>query len=467
MRKRNTVSQSIGSVALTVVVSVSALVAASSVAATEVVSVTRQLCKTPPAYRDFHQYKSPLGTSGRWEGAGIVIQCHDERVLGWCFRDPIPGSRPFVVRKSSPIFDLMNETMVLCHMRTTDVPVANLEQIVGAGKRAETELSINPFGSGINKHGYVDFVYNHNAAGEIAGLVGQGWDPQGRIGNLFDTKANAEKALSGGWTSVQMAKLELSDVALDVVNNKFVARGCVKNAGAETIGVNASMAAGAKAASLEQFEGHSRQLEPGAVACFKRDVPEDYVANHCTALEMRASPTDTKKYPSSGKIRLVERCRLAPRIALTPIPSAPAQPAAPALPAAVMSINAAWTIKQPMMPATAHIKQGSVFIRASLNVTNGKAIDPTTLSAQNNTTIEVATRQHTPFAAKPAFGAPSSTNISATALVNGTQWSVAGAMCADYRIRIASKSGPSNNAQVILQIAPSPWIEFTAGPACK
>ncbi len=467
MRSKIMMLRSTGSVVLTVVASVSTLVAAPSVAATEVVSVTRQLCKTPPAYRDFHQYKSPLGKSGRWEGAGIVIQCHDERVLGWCYRDPIAGSRPFIVRKSSPIFDLLDETIVLCHMRTTDVPAANLEQIVGAGKRAKSDISGNPFGSGVNKHGYVDFVYNDHATGEIAGLVGQGWDPQGRIGNLFDTKANAEKALSGGWASVQFAKLEISEVALDVVNNKFVARGCVKNAGAETIGVTASMAAGAKAASLEQFDGHSRQLAPGAVACFKRDVPEDYVANNCTALEMRASPIDTKKYPSSGRMQLVERCRLAPRITLTPIPATPVQPAAPTLPAALMSINTAWTIKQPMMPATAAIKQGTVYIRASLNANNGKAIDPATLSVQNSTTIEMSTRPYTSFAAKPAFGAPSSTNISATALVNGTQWSVAGAMCADYRIRIASKSGPSTNAQVILQIAPSPWIEFTAGPACK
>jgi hypothetical protein len=449
--------------------------------AANVISVTRQYCKTQNIYKDFHRYRSAIATSSRSES--VPTMCNDENVLGWCFDSPVKGSKPFILRDASPIFDLLNSTTTMCH---TLPGTHELVSIMGAGTRAETQR--NAIGQ-TTKMGYVDFVYNTAKSGEIAGLVGAGWDPQGRVGALYASKEAAQKALND--EAAKSTDIEVTEALISVkdmvftdrTEHVFIARGCVKNAGTQPLAIQVSMLAGPNGKPLEQFNSQiASNVAPGATQCTTANIAESYVAQNCTTLKIVGRPynsgiadtdaSDNQKF--TGKCRAEKvtlRGASAPTSAL-PVPGALGASVAAAaanaqLPAPAIALSGKWTWQLPLLVAGQTFKQSTILMRASLTDNTGKAWDMTKLAPKNATYLEVLSRPHTPFSAKPAYSAPQKVPMAANQLINGTTWNIGVGTCTDYKLRIDTEDGATQTANVSATIAPSAWIEFTAGSQCK
>jgi hypothetical protein len=236
---------------------------------------------------------------------------------------------------------------------------------------------------------------------------------------------------------------------------------------------------------VEQFNSQIVSgLAPGATQCTTANIQEAYVAKNCTTLKVTAQPynsgvTDTD---ASDNQKLTNQCRTEkvtmhgkePPLAPVPAPGLLLPKPylvgndKPKLGTPAIALQGKWTWQFPALGGGSRVfKQSSIAMKAALTDNAGNPWNMATLAPKGVTTLEIATRPHTAFAAKPAYGASGKVMMTASALIAGTPWNTYLAGCNDYKIRIDTEDGATQDANVIATIAPSPWIEFTAGTSCK
>jgi hypothetical protein len=184
--------------------------------------------------------------------------------------------------------------------------------------------------------------------------------------------------------------------------------------------------------------------------------------------------SDNTKFTGKCRTDKVTMHRKDTPVVQIPAPGALAQQSAhaiaaqPQLPAPVMALQGKWTWQLPGLGGNTRIfKFTSITIKAALTDSTGKPWNMTTLAPKGVTRLEVATRPHSAFSAKPAYGPSEKVFMTATALISGTTWNAFLSGCNDYKIRVDTEDGATQTANVSATIAASDWIEFTAGTTCK
>ncbi|TAG45726.1 MAG: hypothetical protein EAZ30_14905 [Betaproteobacteria bacterium] len=466
-------------------------------AAPKAIAVERYFCKTAEIYHDVHRYRTSLAdTSG---GKGFN-DCTLEDVLGWCFSEPVAGSKPFTLRNSSISRADETSSTTLCH--TADSKggdgSGNIVGIVGvfrAWAEGDGEAHWTTYNGSIvrqRKRAAIDFVYSKKSSGEWASLVGNdAWQTVRPLPSLYRNKKDTEDALAAA--AAKLTDIEVTEATISIkemtfvdrTEHTFVARGCVKNAGAHPLSIQVSMLAGASGVPVEQFNSQiASNVAPGATQCTTANIPEAYVAQNCTALLVKGQPynsgiTDTDasdNAKSNGKCRTekVTMHRKDTPVAQIPAPGAVAkqtEPIAaiqPKLPAPAIALQGKWTWQLPALGGSSRIfKFTSITMKAALTDNTGKPWNMSTLAPKGVTRLEIATRPHSSFSVKPAYGPSEKVFMTATALISGTTWNAFLSGCNDYKIRVDTDDGATQTADVSATIAASDWIEFTAGTTCK